>query len=131
VNRLREQLAVAKSQIDNHDATVEQVRRIERSKSKASNARLVAALRFAYDNMHKWTGTTGPGAVEFTEQARAALAQAEEIRWEPDPQELAHQQRLCEQSERGEVRVIADCGHSSHPDEIDEAGRCVNCAEID
>jgi hypothetical protein len=36
VNRLREQLAVAKSQIDNHDATVEQVRRIERSKSKAN-----------------------------------------------------------------------------------------------
>lgn len=37
---------------------------------------LVAALQFAVDNMHKWTGTTGPGAVEFIEMSRAAIAKA-------------------------------------------------------
>ena len=41
---------------------------------QAENARLREALQFGLDNMHRWTGTSGPGSMEFIEKARAALA---------------------------------------------------------
>ena len=41
---------------------------------RAENARLREALKFGLDNMHRWTGTSGPRSMEFIEKARAALA---------------------------------------------------------
>ena len=41
---------------------------------QAENARLREALQFGLDNMHRWTGTSGPGSMEFVEKSRAALA---------------------------------------------------------
>ena len=42
---------------------------------RAENAQLREALQFGLDNMHRWTGTSGPGSMEFIEKARAALGE--------------------------------------------------------
>ena len=40
---------------------------------------LRAVIQFAYDNLHRWTGTTGPGCADWTEQAREVLAYRDPI----------------------------------------------------
>jgi hypothetical protein len=42
----------------------------------ATTPELLDELQYAFDNLHKWTGSTGPGCAEWCERVRSVLVRA-------------------------------------------------------